>query len=160
MILQAGERTIASEPVESLVGPALQNGYLYLTNVRLVFEGLFWEGQIGWIPRTLLELYVHQISNAIAAPGKGTRQTLRIEAGRGYVYTFTSLNAAYWVNSIVKAKAAAPAAPAAAATGGQVPVIVNVQQPPSQPTVFLHCKHCGSLSAAGSMHCTSCGATL
>jgi CHASE2 domain-containing sensor protein len=30
----------------------------------------------------------------------------------------------------------------------------------SQPQVYLHCTHCGTLSPAGSVRCASCGAAL
>jgi len=161
MILQAGEQGIASEQVLAVMGPSPQSGYLYLTNTRLVFEGLFSEPSIGLVPRTLLDLHLVQVTNVVAVAGKRNRNTLRVEAGRGYVYTFVMPDAHTWANFIIRARSKAPS-PVSAAPASSVPppVIVNVQQASSQPTVFLHCTHCGSLNAAGSVHCTSCGATL
>jgi hypothetical protein len=161
MILQQGERPIASEFVQAVVGEQVQSGYLYLTNARLVFEGLFFESSVGWVPRTLLDLHVVQISNVVAIAGRSNRHTLRVEAGRGYVYTFVTPNAPSWASSLVQAKQSAPPMVAHVAhSAAPVPVVVNIRQEPTQPTVFLHCKHCGSLAAAGSVHCTSCGASL
>jgi hypothetical protein len=161
MILQPGERAIASERVETVVGATGQAGHLYLTNVRIVFEGFFHESGVGWVPRTLLDLHLAHVSNVVAVPGRRNRNVLRVEAGRGYVYTFVTANAANWVGSILQAKQGAPQLPASPGPStAPVPVVVNVQQTPSQPTVYLHCRHCGSLAAAGSVHCTSCGATL
>lgn len=161
MILQAGEQGIASEQLEVVLGDRTQSGYLYLTSSRLIFEGLFLEHPVGWLPRTLLDLHLGQITNALAMSGRRDRHTLRVEAGRGYVYTFVTPNAAGWVNSIIQAKAKVPTVPAASPPmAGHSPIVVNVQQAPSQPSVYLHCKHCGSLNASGSVHCTSCGATL
>ena len=160
MIVQPGEQGIASEQVEAVFGPNLRRGSLHLTSLRLVFEGLFWEPPLGWVPRTLLDLPLAQVTNAVAIPGKRDRHTLRVEAGRGYVYTFVTPRAPDWVGAIVSAKQRAPRAAATTATHPSAPVVVNVQQSPSQPSVFLHCRHCGSLAPAGSIHCTSCGATL
>lgn len=161
MILQPGEKAIASEPVQAVVGAQFQTGYLYLTSSRLVFEGLFHEPSVGWVPRTLLDLYLGHITNVVAVPGRKNRHTLRVEAGREYAYTFVTPNAANWASSILGARRGAPPVSASTQTAAAPPpVVVNVQQAPSQPTVFLHCTHCGSLNAAGSTHCTSCGATL
>lgn len=161
MILQTGEQGIASEQVQALVGAQFQRGYLYLTSSRIVFEGLFQEGPVGWVPRTLLDLHLGQVTNVIAIPGKRNRHTLRIEAGRGFVYTFVTPNAPNWASSILQARPKAPSAVAPThASSGPAPVVVNVQQASSQPSVFLHCRHCGSLAPAGSVHCSSCGATL
>ncbi len=161
MILQGGERGIASEQVEAAVGDQLQSGYLYLTNARLVFEGLFLEPTVGWAPRTLLDLQLGQISNVVAMPGRRDRHTLRVEAGRGFVYTFVTPNAMNWVQSIVQAKRSASAAPAPAAPPSPgAPVVVNIQQSSTAPAVFLHCRHCGTLAPAGAVHCTGCGAPL
>jgi len=160
MLLYAGERAIASDRVEAVVGGQIQAGNLHLTNVRLVFEGMFLEPRVGWVPRTLLDLHLGHITNAAAFPGKDKRHTLRVEAGVSYVYTFLTPIAPHWAQAIVDAKRSAPPlTPASPAPGGP-PVVVNVQSTPGTPSVFLHCRHCGSLSAAGSVHCTSCGATL
>ncbi|HTT72826.1 MAG TPA: hypothetical protein VMG99_01560 [Thermoplasmata archaeon] len=162
MILQPGEQGIASQPVKSVVGADVRSGQLYLTNARLVFEGMFKEERVGWVPRTLLDLHLGLITNAVAVPGRGNRHTLRIEAGRGYVYTFLTASAPEWVASIVQAKARVP--PTAYAPppppGGAGPVVVNVHSAPTAPTVYLHCTHCGTLAPGGSVRCPSCGAAL
>lgn len=160
-MLLPGERAIASEPVQAVLGANLQSGHLYLTNVRLVYEGFFHEPSVGWVPRTLLDLHLGHVTNVVAIPGKRNRSTLRIEAGRGYVYTFLTPSATNWVSSIVQARQGAPQMPLpASAMGAHAPVVVNVHPAPAQPSVYLHCKHCGALATAGSVHCTSCGATL
>jgi len=161
MMLYPGEQAIASDRVEAIVGPQVRLGNLHLTNLRLVFEGFFQEPAVGWVPRTVLDLHLGYVTNVVAVPGAKERHTLRVEAGLGYVYTFVSPIAHKWMEAILRAKQQAPAAPSSAARPGAAnPVVVNVQSAPSQPSVFLHCKHCGSLTAAGSVHCTSCGATL
>ncbi len=159
MILQAGEQGLASESVSALSGPSLQSGYLYLTSHRIVFEGLFFEPPVGWVPRTLLDLPLVQVSNVVAVPGRKDRHTLRVEAGRGYVYTFVTPNAHGWVRSILTARGKAPA-PSRTPEPSSAGIVVNVPVGSPQPSVFLHCRHCGSLAPAGSVHCSSCGATL
>lgn len=161
MILQEGERGITYESVEILYGQTWVPGNLQLTNCRLVFEGQFFEAGVGTAPRTLLDLQLGFITNAVALPGRHGVGTLRIEAGRGYIYTFRTSNAAGWVDAIVKAKSEGPRIPPPVSpSASKEQIIVNVQQAPAPPTVFLHCRHCGSLVAAGSVHCTSCGASL
>jgi hypothetical protein len=171
MILHPGEQRIAGENVEANAAPPFQPGTLYLTNLRLVFEGLYQEqppgGLLdnlfsgpppGLVPRTLLDLPLAYISNVVAVPGRGNRHVLRIESGQ-YPYTFVTPNAQNWAHSIIEARSRAPR-PITPTSPGHAPVVVNVQQTPSQPSVFLYCKHCGTLNAAGHVHCTSCGAAL
>jgi len=169
MILHPGEHGIASEPVEGVAGPSVSRGRLYLTNLRLVFEGMVPEQVPGggyellgpsttWVPRTLLDLPLVHITNIVGVPGSNNRHTLRVEAGP-YAYSFLTPRAHEWVQTIYLAREKAPA-PISPGAAMQAPVVVHVQQTPAQPSVFLHCKHCGSLCAAGSVHCISCGAAL
>jgi len=176
MILQAGEKPVASEQIPWATGPgafqhligALQltnysvagqplSGNLYLTDRRIVFEGMTREVGIGYMPKTMLDLSLAQITNVIATLGPNRQPLLRVEAGPGFAYTFATPNAQNWVAAILGWRSSL----LSAGTSSQpttTPVVVQVQQP--QPTVYLHCKQCGTLSPAGSSRCSSCGAAL
>ena len=176
MILQPGERPIASEQIAWATGPgalqqlvgALQitnyavagqplSGNLYLTDRRIVFEGMVHELGVGHVPKTMLDLSLSQITNAVAMVGPNRQPLFRVEAGPGFAYTFATPNAQNWVGAILgwRSSLLASGAPSPAKP---VPIVVQVQQP--QPTVYLHCKQCGTLSPAGSSRCSSCGAAL
>lgn len=168
MILQPGERPIASEQILWSVGPGLLHGLaeklqltnyglggsrlsgiLYLTNFRLVFEVIARDLTVGYIPKTVLDLTLSQITNAVAVRRADGQAVLSVEAGVQGAHTFATPNAENWVTAIVSSRNTLIASKEN--QRGTVPF---------QPTVYLHCKHCGSLNPAGTTRCTSCGATL
>jgi len=155
MILESGEHWIASQNVESITRPWSEPGQLILTNLRLVFEGSFYQPGVGSVPRTLLDLRLGQILNVVAAPGQLNRNVLRVEAGGQFVYTFVMPNAPDWAHSIVQARAKAPPVPSGYV--GQGPVVVSVQAP-AAPKIMMHCRNCGALYDATKGRCDKCGA--
>jgi hypothetical protein len=164
MLLQHGEVVVGSEGVPWAAGlgsPERVSGVLHLTNRRLVFEAMVPDSGGGFAPKTLVDLDLSFITNAVAFYPSRKELALRIEAGPHYACTFATANATAIAQSIYQSRtrlveertrlrAQATATAAAAAQQGTAP----------RPLVFLHCKHCGTLNEAGSRHCASCGATL
>ncbi len=164
MILNPGETAVGSESISWAVGPGggQTSGVLYLTSHRLVFEGMVAEPGAGLVPKTLLDLPLSWITNALVYRPDRRSVLLRVENGPHNAYTFGTVNAERWVHSILGWRARLPPASAAAPRPGSTSagVTVQVQQLPSQPLVLLHCRHCGTLNDAGSRACKSCGASL
>jgi hypothetical protein len=174
LILHPGERLIASEQMRwssgpwhspHQMGPQGPTGMLYVTNSRIIFEAVQYEGPgIGYAPRTVMDLGLNQVTNVRAFPGAKGEGLLRVEAGPNYICTFGTQNALNWARAISETRSTLVSTPPPPPppTGGAptTPLVVQVQQQPAQPSVFLHCRHCGSLSPAGSSRCASCGAGL
>lgn len=122
-------------------------GTFHVTNLRLVFEAV----GPGAPPRTLVNLDLRAVTNAVAGVGPKRQSILRVETYTGWHFTLGmdySQNCAEW---IAFARSA----------------VLNVPPPPpppppesGKPHVYLHCKHCGTLNPAGTTRCASCGATL
>ncbi len=148
MILYPGEQGFSTDPIDwSMIPgyPFQDGGYLYLTNIRLVFEAV---GH-GAPNRTLVNLDLRHIVNVSVGPGPNRRLVLRVETTTGWAFLVATPNAANCAHAIVRAR---DAALAAAPPQGRTEA--------AKPLVFLHCKHCGTLNPAGRARCTSCGAGL
>ncbi len=163
-MLHPGEQAVSAEAIAWAVGPSggpALRGSLYLSNHRLVFEALLHEGPMGSVPRTILDLNLSQVTNVGAVRAANGQLLLRVEAGPGFVYTFAPVDPQRWASAIWGSRttllATQPARPAPVASPSMV---VQVKQESSTPLVFLHCRHCGSLSPAGTLRCASCGAGL
>ena len=163
MLLNPGEQVLFSEQVDSDSDGDERSGTLYLTDHRLVFEAdvkksLFRAG----VPRTRMDLNVEHVTNATSTSPTFGRPVLNVETDRGVVaYAFRTPNAGAWVGAITRARNAriavlrAADGPASGRTEG-APGPAGA----APPTVYLHCRHCGTLNPAGRTRCTSCGATL
>ncbi len=162
MILQTGERGIHYESLTAMNGQLAQPGTLYLTDRRLVFEGMMPDAAVGWAPRTLLDLHLTHITNVIAVPGPKGKHLLRVEATGGYVYNFITPTANLWADAVYRGRqlVVAPSSVGPPGHGAGTPVQVHIHQQATTPTVYLHCRHCGTLNPAGTQRCTSCGAAL
>lgn len=160
MLLQPGEKLIASHTADGFFGGAKFPGMLHLSNQRLVFEAGVWEAGVGWTTRTLADLPLWQVTNVTVSAGQKAGMVLRIETGRGTGYNFTTPHAQNWMHAISQARsqsAPPPPPPRAAPPPPPAPqVVVNLPQ----PQVYLHCRHCGSLNQSGKERCASCGAAL
>jgi hypothetical protein len=156
MLLQAGERPVASDLVDGYERGTLYPGYLHLTNRRIVFEGRTYEGGVGWITKTIFDVQLYQIANVLAMTGQKGKRILRLEAANGWSYNFETPLAQNWAQTISQWKSVSLPPPPPPPAQGQSNVIVNVPQ----PTVYLHCKHCGKLNSGGTGRCSSCGAAL
>lgn len=160
MLLQQGERFIASHTADGYFGGARFSGQLHLTNQRLVFEAAVWEPGVGWTTRTLADLHLGQISNLTVSSGQKAGMILRVEAGSRGAYNFTTPHAQNWMHAISRARSeSVPPPPPPRDVPPPPPppqLVVNVPQ----PQVFLHCRHCGTLNQGGKERCTSCGAAL
>lgn len=159
-LLNPGERVLLQEPTENGAG---RDGVLFLTNLRVLFEGEAKRGLVTSLVRgkayvTIFESHLLQVTNVHRDKPLIGRATLRVEAhGRGHVFRVHDADA--WSSAIITARGSAPRPQA------QAPVTVNVAMPAQQgPQVYLHCRHCGSLvtpsSAGPALHCSSCGAAL
>jgi hypothetical protein len=164
MLLRHGEVIVGSDRIPwalGLAGGERVSGVLHLTNQRLVFEAMLKDNAGGFTPRTLVDLDLAYITNAVTFKPSRKEVALRIEAGPQYACTFATANAASIAQALYASRTKLVAERAthraqAAATTAQA-----AQQTSSpRPLVFLHCKHCGTLNDAGSKHCGSCGATL
>ncbi|HXW67222.1 MAG TPA: zinc finger Ran-binding domain-containing protein [Thermoplasmata archaeon] len=155
MLLRPGERAIATEVVDADDDGEDLPGVLYLTNLRLVFEGTVGGNLLSpGTPRTLLDVDLEQVSNVVMTDPAIGRPRLNVETERGAnAFTFKTRSAAAWVHSITSARSARLSAPRAPAAGATAPS-------PSAPAVYLHCTHCGTLNPAGRTRCASCGAAL
>lgn len=164
MLLQHGEVIVGSENIPWAIGLGAAertSGVLHLTNRRLVFEAMVRDSAGGYAPRTLVDLDLAYITNAVAFRPSRKEVALRVEAGPLYACTFATSNATAIAQSIYQSRTKLVAERAAqraqfAATAAQAPHPGSAQR----PLVYLHCKHCGTLNDAGSRHCMSCGATL
>jgi len=164
VLLLPGEQTISRVLATEVDRTGSHPGYLTLTNLRLTFEG-----QVHGRMTTLLDIRLGYVYNVHIDRSLLGKSLLRVEA-LGISHEYRGVDAAQWATMIATAKSAAPVLPvppprpatsptAAPSNSGQI--VVNVQAPASPgPTVFLHCRHCGSLMPAGHVHCTNCGATL
>ena len=164
MMLRHGEVGIGSENIRWAVGTGLSErfaGTLYLTNLRLVFEAWVKDPTSGYVPKTMLDLDLAYVTNAVAFQPSKRLWALRIEAGPQLAYTFTTPNAERIAQSIYQTRTKLMAE---RATQRQVAQQRAAQgqpaTPPAHPVVYLHCRHCGTLNVAGSNHCGSCGAAL
>jgi hypothetical protein len=164
MLLQHGEVIVGSDSIPwalGLGGGERVSGILHLTNRRLVFEAMLREAAGGYAPKTLVDLDLAHITNAVAFRPSRREWALRIEAGPRYACTFATANASVIAQAIYQSRTKLVAERTThrqqvAATTAHVLEPVS----PQRPLVFLHCKHCGTLNDAGSRHCGSCGATL
>jgi hypothetical protein len=158
VLLNPGERILLQEDTEV----EDRRGNLVLTDRRLVFEARRNQGLVHAAVRghqyvALIDTLLLQISDVhVDRPLLG-RPTLRVDRfGKGT--TFRVRDAPAWSAWIIRARSQAPP------TGGlqQGPVVVNVHAAPAvaPPAVYLHCTRCGTLSVAGAMRCSSCGAAL
>jgi hypothetical protein len=164
MLLQHGEVVVGTETIPWAIGLGATeriSGILHLTNQRLVFEAMVRDTAGGYAPKTLVNLDLAYITNAVVFHPSRKEWAVRIEAGPQYACTFATENASHVAGAInqyrtkLVAERATHRAQAAATTAQAA------QQAASpRPLVFLHCKHCGTLNDAGSRHCMSCGATL
>jgi len=155
MLLNPGERVIAAEPVTSSILPGIpfsDPGNLYLTNHRVVFEAV----PPGHLPRTALNVSLEQITNVVWGAGPKRTIVLRIEYGMGWACTLTTQNAARFGEAILAARASGIVPP----PPPPPPPLIGMHQESAKPAVYLHCKHCGTLSPAGASRCSSCGAAL
>jgi hypothetical protein len=156
MLLQNGERPVSTDLVNGFERGMLLSGTLHLTDRRIVFEARTWEVGVGWITRTMFDVYLHHISNVIALPGQKGKAILRLEGSNGWSYNFETPQAQNWARVISQWKGASAPPPPPAHLGQPSHVTINVPQ----PTVYLHCKHCGKLNGGGASRCSSCGAAL
>lgn len=170
MLLQPGEQAVYSELVETGAGATRHEGTLYLTNSRILFEAKIGKGSAGAAPATLMNVHLSYVSNVIVASPMLGRALLQIETTKG-VFSFKTKAAQVWSDQIAGARARAPPPPppkpprtvvssTSAAGGMPQPVVIHLHQDSAQPSVFLHCTHCGTLSPSGTSRCTSCGASL
>jgi len=162
MLLQPGESIQLTEHVDLVGEDGRQPGTLYLTNQRIVFEGLVQQGILeGAIPVTILNADLGAVSNAMLQNPVIGRPALRLETSQGH-HSFKTPSAERWIRAIAEAKRKAVTSPSPPSPSGRTapPVVVQLHQPAATPTVYLHCQHCGSLSVAGSVRCASCGAAL
>ena len=146
MLLNPGETIISTDPIAWSNVPGVYSsdpGYLHVTNHRLVFE----PHRGAYSGRMLVNLDLGQITDLHAGTGPDGHSVVIIHSGQ-WVCVLATDNAANVVKAVADAR------------------IIRLTPAPTQahesgkPLVYLHCKHCGSLNAAGSVHCTSCGATL
>jgi hypothetical protein len=160
MLLQPGEVVRHTETVDMVDEDGRQQGTLFLTNQRVVFEGNVQQGILeGRVPVTILDSDLSAVSNAMVRNPMIGRPTLRVETRQGQ-YSFKTPDASRWVQAIADAKRKAVAPPPPPSSTSGPPLVVQVHQPSPAPTVYLHCTHCGSLSGAGAVRCASCGAAL
>ena len=164
MLLQSGEQISYSEEVETGPGGTKHEGTLYLTNVRLVFERAAGKGPAG--PVTLLNAHLSSVTNVLVHSPRFGRELLAVETKTG-TYSFRTKDARVWTDRISSARSQAPPPPpprpsrsAPAPTTSTQPIVIQLQQDKAPPSVYLHCTHCGTLNAAGTTHCASCGAAL
>jgi hypothetical protein len=141
-------------------GPMGPQGRLHLTNLRLVFEAMVYEGMLGQAPRTFSGLNLMPVAIVRSAVGPRGQQAFRTASIQNQASTFGTPNAANWTRVIWKGRAAplASTPPPPVSASGQV--VVQVHQSAAEPTVFLHRRHCGRLTPAGTYRCTSGGAAL
>jgi len=145
VLLNPGERIISTDPVGWFTIPGIptnSQGYLHLTNLRLVFEAM--------IGGTLVNLDLRQITDVHAVVGESGEPAVMIHCG-SWVCVLGTVNAgrcANWIASARYARLTPPPTEPASATDS------------TTPRVYLHCRHCGTLNPAGTSRCTSCGATL
>jgi hypothetical protein len=164
MLLQHGEVIVGSENIPWALGLGAAervSGVLHLTNRRLVFEAMLRDHTGGFAPKTLVDLDLAYITNAVAFQPSRKEVALRIEAGPHYACTFATANAAAIAQSIYQSRTKLVAE--RATQRAQTPATAaSPPQPASsqRPMVFLHCRHCGALNDPGSRHCMGCGATL
>lgn len=164
MLLRPSEQVLLSEQVETGPGGTKHEGTLYLTNLRLIFERLPGRGQVG--PLTLLDTHLAMVTNILVNAPKFGRALLQVETRTG-TFSFRTKNPQQWSAQIGSARSQAPPPPPKAPrspvpspTASNQPIVIQLQQDRAPPSVFLHCTHCGTLSAAGTTRCGSCGATL
>ena len=143
MLLNSGESLIVGEYIRSSNVPGVsfgEPGHLHVTNRRLVFDGA---------RGIIVNIDLGKITDLRAAVGP-EGPALLVFSGR-LVCVLVTVNATNLVSAITSARAAALQPPPPA------------PGPPSEtgkPLVFLHCRHCGTLSPAGVLRCASCGAAL
>jgi len=165
MMLRHGEVSVGHEGIRWATGTGLSqrfSGTLYLTNQRLVFEAWVEDAAAGRVPRTMLDLDLPYITNAVAFQPTKKEWALRVEAGPNLACTFSTPNAQQiaqliyqWRTKLYAERAAHNQQVAQSAAQAQA-----AASQPVPPAVYLHCRHCGTLNPAGSNHCGSCGASL
>jgi hypothetical protein len=173
MLLQPDEKVVLTETLEASIGGATYPGTLYLTDRRLVFEGKVSSGLLSTaIPTTMVDVGLHSISNLMVhAPVVG-RPLLQVESWQGR-FSFRTRSATQWRDQITTTRSAlgsVPRPPPPPPPRGFVPpppppptnqpVVIHLHQDNANPSVYLHCRHCGTLNPSGSTRCTSCGAAL
>lgn len=168
MLLQPNEQVSYSEQVETGAGATRHEGTLYLTNLRMLFEAKIGKGSSGASAATLMNVHLSYVTNVIVASPMLGRAILQVETTKG-VFSFKTKNAQIWSDQIAGARARAPpppkpprtAAPPPPVPGASPqPVVIHLHQDAVQPSIFLHCTHCGTLNPVGTSRCTSCGASL
>jgi hypothetical protein len=162
MLLNPGEVVVLQTTVEQEHDG--RTGFLTLTNRRLVFEAAHSQGLLsGTTTVVAFEVAVSAIRDVQTSRKAIGRPVLQVQSFRGLA-RFKTVEADRWVMTILHVRATLPPPPPMhpPGMGYGAPVVVNVNQaPPPAPTVFLHCRMCGTLNpAGGGGRCSSCGAAL
>ena len=167
-LLSAGEAVVLQEPCA--MGD--RSGTLFLTNLRVVFEGKKSQGLVHQLVRgaqtvALMDIPLWQVSDVHADKPLIGRASLRIDA-MGRSYRFGVRDATHWRSAIGNARALIPH-PGSPVGGLGQPVVVNVQAAQSPPamqhtierqTVKVRCRFCGNLGDESIGKCPNCGAVL
>jgi hypothetical protein len=162
MILGRGENIVLQGRASLMLQWGPNPGALYLTNVRIVFEA----GAGGPTPYTAFEQSIDRVMNVHVGSSwkkkEGRHEFLTLEGGFGRA-VFDAPAAQNWAAAIVATKSSTPhpppppPPPPPPGTGGQAPVVVQVQAP-AAPQIMMHCRNCGNLFDVTKGRCDRCGA--
>jgi len=159
MLLGHGEVVLRSayavaDPGDSSDSPPKGPGVLYVTNLRVIFEGR--TSRRGLRPRpsgeteTQLDASLHELRNVTVRRPRVGRPKLVLEMSHGRP-SFDVLEPDNWTGTIAQAKRSLPPPP-----GSQGIAVHTIER----QVVKVRCRFCGALGNEVDGRCPSCGAPL